>query len=396
MVLVTKGTGGDLVPFLAIGSALKGRGHDVTLLSHCFYEGAARKAGFNFATWDTLDEFERFIDDIPLLHTPQGLPAFFRQHILPTTLVEYDLIRAHCRLEDTVLIARHASSIAAQMVAEKLDIPFVSVFTAVAQATTVSILGEFYRHILAADVNQARAQAGLPPVDDWHAWLRYPQRSIATWPDWFAAPESSWPAGVVPIGFVMHDGTETGELPEQVQEILEDDVPPVLITGGTGIWALEAKFYRVSAEVCRLLSRQALLVTRYERLVPSDLPVEVTWFKYLPFASLMPHVEAIIHHGGTSVLVRAMAEGIPQLALAQGGDRPDTAVRLERLGVAKALLPSQWQPDVMAATFCDLMASSVVQARCRELAQRLRDADPMALACEVIESALENGKGWVK
>jgi UDP:flavonoid glycosyltransferase YjiC (YdhE family) len=45
MMLLTRGTGGDVFPFVRIGAALKRRGHGVVLLSYSGFKGVAEKAG---------------------------------------------------------------------------------------------------------------------------------------------------------------------------------------------------------------------------------------------------------------------------------------------------------------------------------------------------------------
>jgi rhamnosyltransferase subunit B len=392
VLLVTKGTGGDLVPFLGMGSALRERGHDVTLLTHCRYADTATHAGLDFAPLDTLEEFEWFIEDGPLLNTPKGIPVFFERHVLVGLFREYKRISERCNTAETVLVARHMSDIAVRMVAEALQIPFVRVFTAVAQITMIPFLAVLYGDILAVDINRIREGVGLAPVGDWHAWLKDPSRSIATWPEWFTASDSTWPSGIVPVGFVNHDGSETGEIPEAVQEMLDADEPPILITGGMGPF-LGARFYEVTAEACHLLDLQAILVTRFREQVPERLPNGVRWFPYLPFASVMPHVRAVVHHGGTSTLARAIATGVPQLALPYGGDRPDTSARLQRLGVAEFLLPPQWEPEAVAETLGRLIESLQVQERCQELARRVYHTDSKTSACEAIEEVVYKSSG---
>jgi rhamnosyltransferase subunit B len=46
---------------------------------------------------------------------------------------------------------------------------------------------------------------------------------------------------------------------------------------------------------------------------------------------------AIIHHGGMGTSARTLSAGVPQLVLAFGAERSDTAQRLTRLGVAEFL-----------------------------------------------------------
>jgi UDP:flavonoid glycosyltransferase YjiC (YdhE family) len=390
MLIVTRGTGGDLVPFLGIGNALKRRGHDVTLFSHCAYANAARRAGLGFIAFDNPEEFDQFIKDGPLLNTPQGIPAFFRRHVLPKILAECEIIKEQYHKRDLVLITRHMSSIAALVAAEKLDIPIIRVFLAVTNITTIPFLVKLYKNILSDDINQIREKVGLSPVVNWEAWVKKPSTNIATWPEWFAASDATWPVEAVPVGFINHDETETGAIPDKAQTVLDCGELPILVTGGTGVY-MPPKFYAASAEACGLLERPAILVTRHQQLVPRDLPSNVQHFDYLPFASLMPHVGVVIHHAGASTFSRALAAGIPQLPLPFGGDRPDNAARLQQLGVAEFLLPPQWQPDLIAKTLHRLLTSFAVQECCLNLAHRLQNTNAAVVACEVIEEFLSNG-----
>ncbi len=386
IIFTSLGSGGDVVPFLCIGSRLKARGHHVTLLSHCYYRSAAEKAGLDFAALDGPEEYARFIKDGPLLNTPPGIPEFLRRHSLPKILLEYQLVRQRCRLDDTVLITRDLFDTAARISAEKLGIPLLEVFFAPSQITTWKIRIELFSNVLASEIDRIRAQVGLLPVRNWHSWLGYPNRSIALWPDWFATPDSTWPAGVVPVGFIVDSDAETGEIPDEVQAILNGGEAPILITGGTGMY-LGADFYAAGAAACRLLNRPGILVTRYEEQVPQRLPDLVWRFSHLPFGKLMAHVGAVIHHGGMGTVGRATAAGVPQLVLAMGADRPDNAARLQHLGVAGYLPPRAWQPSAVAEQLGKLTNSQAVRKRCRELARRIAVTNPLAATCKIIEDA---------
>jgi len=359
------------------------------LLSHCHYQSLATRAGLDFAALDSPEEYLRFIEDGPLLNNPWGIPEFIRRHSLPKVLLEYELIRHRCCSDDTILITRDMFDLGARISTEKLGVRVLWVFAAPSQVTTWRIRIELFGDVLASDINRLRAKGGLPPVSHWASWLKYPHRSLALWPDWFAPPDPTWPAGVVPVGFMVDDEAETEEVPDEVKAILEDDEPPILITGGTGMY-LGTEFYAAGAEACRLLNRRGILVTQHEEKVPRFLPNSVQRFSYLPFRKLMPHVGAVIHHGGMGTLSGAMAAGIPQLVLAMGADRPDNASRLRRLGVAEYLPPPAWQPTTVAETLRQLTSSQAVRERCRDLARQLRENDAVVTACEVIEGVIQN------
>jgi len=384
VLLTAHGTFGDLIPVARIGSILKAAGHDVTFITHCYYEAMLRQVGLNFVALDTPQEFEQYTEDLSLLRTLEGQIAFSRRHTLPKALLEYELLSQRCAAPDTVLIGSHFFGLGPQITAEKLGLPLVRVFTALAYMTGLPFLERLCRQYFGDDINHLRARVGLPPVTDWHAWLRCARQNIGSWPEWFAEPDGSWLPNLAEVGFLTFDPAEVGEIPAKARDFLNDGEPPVLITGGTGTY-LSSKFYTVCLEACRLLDCRALLVTRHRQHVPEDLPAKVKWFAYLPFGSVMPHVAAIVHHGGMSTASRALTVGVPQLALAEGIDRPDTAARFERLGVAKHLPPAQWQPEQVAEALRWLIGSAQVRQRCRALARRASESDPAAAVCAVIE-----------
>jgi UDP:flavonoid glycosyltransferase YjiC (YdhE family) len=104
----------------------------------------------------------------------------------------------------------------------------------------------------------------------------------------------------------------------------------------------------------------------------------------------MKRMAAVIHHGGIGTIACATATGVPQLILAHGADRPDNALRLQRLGVAEYLPPTAWRPGVLAEKLNELTGSLSVRECCSELAARIAVTDPVAAACRVIESAVRN------
>ena len=55
VVIVTHWLDGDVIPFIRIGKELKKRKHDVTLITHCHFEDAARKAGIDFVRVHNVD-----------------------------------------------------------------------------------------------------------------------------------------------------------------------------------------------------------------------------------------------------------------------------------------------------------------------------------------------------
>jgi UDP:flavonoid glycosyltransferase YjiC (YdhE family) len=205
------------------------------------------------------------------------------------------------------------------------------------------------------------------------------------WPSWFGKPDEAWLLRVEPVGFVRDESVETGPLPSCIEDELQGDAAPILITHATSR-PKDRAFFEASIRACGLLGRKVILVTSDMDLLegaPTDL---VQTFEYLPFADLMPRMAAVIHHGGIGTSGQALNSGVPQLVLPLGYDRGDNAVRLKQLGVADFLLQPDWQPNAIAETLSRLMASVEINARCQELAHKSKAGDSVSAACAYIES----------
>jgi rhamnosyltransferase subunit B len=257
ILFVAKGTGGDLVPFPKIGAELKQRGHHITLFSHCSYAGMAEQNGWDFVALDTPEQRQQIIDDGQLLNSPSGYPTYFRRHVFPRAVAEYEAIRERYLPGSTVLVTTHKACLVPLLAAEKLGIPLVRMFATVSELLTLPLMEGMYQAVLGEDLNRVRETIGLPPLEKWDRWLRKADRELALWPDWFAAPDNDWVVEAAPVGFIQETGEE---ISEQVMETLKGAEPPVLLTAGTGLFT-DPKFYAASAEACRILDRRGLLVT---------------------------------------------------------------------------------------------------------------------------------------
>jgi UDP:flavonoid glycosyltransferase YjiC (YdhE family) len=414
IVMMTKGTGGDLFPYLKTGKALKSRGHEVSLVSHWYNEGKAAGAGLDFLAIDTPEEVppyeeqvfldrqqmgESYQDDTVLVpnHSSRQATAGEQAEGTPVisvfgvpikkTLREFERVSAICRPGETILMSNYTSFTAGQLVAEKLSLPFVSVFMAPGFLPNwiidLGFFDELYKEV-GKDINIVRAELGLEPVRDWRGWLAYADRHLGLWPEWFAPVDPRWPFKVDLVGFIRDDVVTHGELPPEVNEMVERGERPVLISHGTSI-PLKRDFFSVAAEACRRLNHPGLIVTKFDMVIPDILPAVVRRFDYLPFGKLMGDMGVIIHHAGIGSCGQAIAAGVPQLVLGHGYDRAENATNLQRLGVAESLTPTRWTVDEVAAALDRLLHSPDIAARCREAAHLTKLVDADGTACDVIE-----------
>ncbi len=384
VILYTKGSGGDVFPFIRCGQELTNRGHRVTLITHCAYATRAKNRSLDFVALDNPQEYEKFLGDQELLNTPRGIPEFLRRHSLSRALDEYPLVSRLCDSKPSIIVTRDLFDLVPRLVAEKLRLPLRWLFGNPSQVATWSLREQLFSKLLGFEINKIRFALGLPAASLENCAFGYPTVGVALWPEWFAELNDNSPIRVVPVGFLREDDATEEVFPPAIQQILNGGKPPVLITAGTGNY-IGAEFYEAAAKACELLNFAGIAVMQHSTQQPKDSRHCVSWIGILPFRKLMKDIRAVIHHGGLGTLACALEAGVPQLVLPRGADRPDNAARLQKLGVAEFLPPPNWRPDLIAEALMRLVSSRAVADKCRTVADRLRDKDGVEAACRVIE-----------
>jgi UDP:flavonoid glycosyltransferase YjiC (YdhE family) len=59
--------------------------------------------------------------------------------------------------------------------------------------------------------------------------------------------------------------------------------------------------------------------------------------RQVPQATILPHCDLVVSHGGSGSVLGALTHGVPMVLLPLGADQPLNAARCETLGVARIL-----------------------------------------------------------
>lgn len=104
--------------------------------------------------------------------------------------------------------------------------------------------------------------------------------------------------------------------------------------------------------------------------------------------ALIRQVAVVCHHGGMGTLGQAMAAGVPQVVIAQGGDRPDNATRLQQSGIAEFIRPRERAPERVAAALQRMVGSAAIKQRCLDIAASVQPDRTLELISGFIQGAL--------
>jgi UDP:flavonoid glycosyltransferase YjiC (YdhE family) len=411
------GSWGDLFPSLAIAKEAVARGHDVSLATTPAYEELVEAEGVRFVPVGPRFGPEEFAADPAILDGRRGGFAgflhLFRTVVFPNLPSWVEALRAEVAGAD--LLVSHPTVLAAPIAAELEGVPWAtfSVFPGLvpsdftlpspsrarlppgaagralrrtAWKAALWNTGRFFD----PPVNAARAAVGLPPVRN---ALFLPVTSgrpylVGASPHVVdAAPD--WPPNVRLTGFFAWESPALFGRPPELDAFLAAGPPPVLVTLGGSSAVDPGDFYAEAAAAVRRLGRRALVLAGpTPEPVVLDADGDALAVPFAPFGEVAPRCVAAVHHGGVGTSVALLAAGLPQLLVPRGFDQPQTALRMERLGVARTL---PWRRATSARIERELdrlLREPGYRTRAEALGTRLREEDGLRRVVDELEREL--------
>ncbi|MFY0577854.1 glycosyltransferase [Cystobacter fuscus] len=119
--------------------------------------------------------------------------------------------------------------------------------------------------------------------------------------------------------------------------------------------------------------------------IPEGLGAHVRLESFVPHDQVLPHVSALVTHGGWGTTGRALRQGVPMLITPLFGDQPLIGARLAEMGLAYHLPRKQATKEGIQKALAALLADTALHQRVRAVAQQLQALDSPRLAAEALE-----------
>ena len=215
--------------------------------------------------------------------------------------------------------------------------------------------------------------------------MHSPQKNLGLFPEWFAQPQRDWPPQTQLTSFVYYDQQDGNEeLPRELEDFLNAGSAPIIFTAGTAM-KHGSQFFLDCIKACQKLGQRGILLTQHPEQLPAELPEGIQHFAYLPFSQVLPRALALVHHGGIGTTAQAIAAGIPQVIRPMAHDQPDTAVRIEKLGIGVSLDPKKFNAVTLAEKINSLITSQAVLDLCKTYAEKIYPEQALNDTCTIIE-----------
>ncbi|MEM8511796.1 rhamnosyltransferase subunit B [Massilia sp. MP_M2] len=406
VILVTMGSAGDLFPFLWIGRALRQRGHRVDFLGPDLHAPYVDAAGLTF---HGLPADPAVLDHPDLWHPTRGLAVVWdatrpamaqlpslvaaldsgKQTLLlvhPLALPEADLCRLNLpglKIAATWLAPSNLPTVYDPLLLGPYPVP-TWVPHGARRWLWRTLAARFIDPVALPGLNAARAERGLPRVRSLIDYLHtIPDLSLALFPDWFAAPVPDWPQPMLQAGFPLYDPDPDAAPSAALRAFLDVGAPPVVFTPGTGN-RQAGRYFEAASQAVAQLGLRAIFLTPHREQLPGSLPPSICWQGYVPLKALLPHVAALVHHGGIGTTAEALRAGTPQLVVPLAHDQFDNAARVVVLGAGVSLHARRVTPARMAAALQQVLAGAVA-SQAAAVAARSTAPDCLDALCRRLE-----------
>jgi sterol 3beta-glucosyltransferase len=411
IALLSWGSHGDVLPFVALAGALRAAGHEVVLGAQPYHCEFVEQHGVRFHALGratSVEQYqqlmERLIDEA---NPRKQLRDLLREMLLPDLEAQY--LDALAALTGVELVVAHWMQIAGMAAAESRGLRCITVSLnpvgidcvadTPAQVAATRNLGKMLSdYVWGDDFNRLRQRHGLPPVDSvagyqYSSLMNLVAVSPALLPD-----RARYEARHRITGFWPLAESQSRVLPASVQAFLEAGEKPVVISFGS-MGGRPGELTAVVYEAVRLAGCRAILQGGWTGLGHMDGMAGVAGVAaqsdnilrvdYVSHEILFEQAACVVHHGGAGTTAAALRAGVPSVIVWHMLDQPYWGHLLARLELGpQPLSRLGLQASELARRIEQACSRPGYQPRCQAVAQQLASEHGLVNALREIEGLL--------
>jgi MGT family glycosyltransferase len=209
----------------------------------------------------------------------------------------------------------------------------------------------------------------------------------------FEYPRSDLPPQVHFIGALLPDASNGFSPPAWWPEVVNKKRPVVLVTQGT----VATNPQELIAPTLQALATMDVLVIAAgvkdtSSLALDPLPANARVESFVPFKSLLPHVDLYITNGGFGGVQFALAHGVPIITGGTTEDKPEVGNRVAYSGVGINLKTNTPTPEQIRTAVQTILSNPSYRQKARHLQAEITSHDAPTEAALLLEKLAKTKK----
>ncbi|MEA2267926.1 MAG: hypothetical protein QOC64_536 [Solirubrobacteraceae bacterium] len=387
LLLGAFGDPGHAFPMIALGRALRARGHEVVLQTWQRWREDVEAAGMRF---EPAPEYHVF----PTLERPlKPYEAVVRAAVDTRPLVAS--LRPDAVVADILTLAPAlAGELEGVPVATLIPhvdprgAPGLPPFSLGARSPRTTLGRRLWRatdRVVAGglergrvELNETRVRLGLPPLGHVHGGISRALCLVGTFPQ-LEYPRA-WPPATHVVGPLLW------EPPYGDVDLPAGDAPLVLVAPSTS-QDRSHRLLRAALEgLADLPVRVLASWNRREPDPPLPAPANARLVEWVSYARTMPACDVVVCHAGHGTVARALTAGCVVVCVPAAGDMNENAARVDWAGAGVRLPRRLCRPGPVRLAVQRALAEPAMRARARELAGWAAANDAGARAAALVEA----------
>jgi MGT family glycosyltransferase len=414
--LVAMIDGGGTVPAdTSVIRALVARGHDVRVLADRVLEPDVAATGAEHIPWDRAPQRENLDPQSVIIKdwdtkTPFKAFARVRDGVMvgPAGLFAAD-VRAELQRRPADAVVGNFFVLGAQIAAEAEGVPFAFLVSNLlsfrdsgtpplgpglkpAQGPLGRARDRAINRVMARlfdkgldQLNEVRRANGLEPIGSVLENFERADRLLLLTSRAFEYESFSPPPNVRVVGPRLDDPVWAGDWTAPLGE------GPLVLVGMSSTYMDHGGVLQRAAAALGKLPVRGLVTTGPSIPVDSiDAPPNITVVERAPHSEVLRHAAAIVTHAGHGTVIKALAAGVPVVALPLGRDQLDNAARVAHHGAGLRLKPTAGADEIAGAVRRVLDEPSFA-ANARRIADAISSETAEDRAAEELEALADGG-----
>lgn len=402
--MVTRGSHGDIYPYLSVASELVKRGHDITLSLPEIFEKEAKTLNLKYILQKS-DDIGGMLEGAAqssqsfrhiLKWIRRAIDVQFEQFI--PVVQEHDLfvsantefaavsIAEYCR--KPIIRTAYAPLIPGRQIPPPI-IPLSNTNAVLTPSRMWSLLNRGTDFMVKKTLNKNRKALGMPPIKTYgmHAagnaynYLMFDNHVGSTDPNW----AFKWEGG----GYCFNNSFEYDNqaYEELMSFINKDRRPSIFFTLGSCDAKKKDLISRRLLEACYELDYKLIVNSGWSK-IGSKLMTGDSLFimdKPIPHNLIFPSCSAVIHHGGSGTTHSVAGAGIPQMIIPLIIDQEYWASRVKELGIGSGMVKITASKESLKNRLKDLVDNPLYKQNAKLISKKINATNGVKVFCDYIE-----------